>query len=102
MNTPQVVILSRVDLQDQLNKGILYGFRHMDNIRCHQIRNNIKNSWKEINISEPETYLFLGEEIGNKHLIGLYKSDINHIYIVKSFLDTILTVVPFNRKYFEY
>lgn len=34
-------------------------------------------------------------------LYGLYKSENNKIYIVKSFMDTVISVIPFNRKYFE-
>jgi len=101
MEIPQVVTLSRADLEDHINKCILYGNKYMCNIKCEKIRSNIKNSWKEIKLSEPDTYLFLGEEIGNKLLIGLYKTEQKHIYIVKSFLDTIIAVVPFNKKYFE-
>jgi hypothetical protein len=73
----------------------------MCNIKCNKIRSNIKYYWRDIKLSEPDTYIFLGEESETKLLFGLYKSDKKVVYIVKSFLDTILVVVPFSRKYFE-
>jgi hypothetical protein len=73
----------------------------MCNIKCKQIRSNIKYYWRDIKLAEPDTYIFLGEESETNQLIGLYKSDKRTVYIVKSFLDTIIAVVPFSRKYFE-
>lgn len=101
MDTPQVVLLSRYELNEHINKCILYDTKHMCNIKCNKIRNNVKNVWKEIKQSLPETYVFLGEDMDTKQLFGLYKTELKHIYIVKSFLDTIIAVVPFHRKYFE-
>ena len=101
MDTTQVVLLSRYEINDHINNCVLYGNKYMCNIKCEKIRNNIKHILKEIKQSYPETYVFLGEDMATKQLFGLYKTEHKHIYIVKSFLDNIIAVVPFNRKYFE-
>jgi hypothetical protein len=101
MDTPLVILLSRHEIEEHINNCILYGSKYMSNIRCEQIKNNIKHVWKDIKQAIPETYVFLGEDINTKQLFGLYKTEQKTIYIVKSFLNTIIAVVPFHRKYFE-
>jgi hypothetical protein len=99
MNAPQLIVIARLELE-QIIREKKVETELSSNITCPAIREKIKLAWKDAKYSLPETYIFLGQ-YPNAYLYGLYKSSNNRIYIVKSFLDTILNVVPFNKKYFE-
>lgn len=101
MNKPELIIISKASIDDKIHQYInnLGNANYFANINCRIFNNVIKEVYKEIKLSISETYIFLGQH-PNAFLYGLYKSD-NNIYIVKSFMDTVMCVVPFNKKYFE-
>lgn len=102
MFKPQLIIISRDNIEEKIKEYTINGDDNhcISKITCNLIREKIKNVWKEVKYSLPETYIFLGQ-YPNAFLYGLYKSENNKIYIVKSFMDTVISVVPFNKKYFE-
>ncbi len=102
MSRPELIIISRDSIKEKISEYTLnnYEFEYVSKITCQNIRDNIKNVWKEAKLSLPETYIFLGQ-YPNAILYGLYKSDNNKIYIVKSFMDSVVSVVLFHKKYFE-
>ncbi len=62
----------------------------------HNIRKEIKYALGEINHSLEGTYVFLCQD--DALLYGLYKGEDSKIYLVKSFMDSIILVVRFDRK----
>lgn len=102
MSEPELITISRDNIEEKIAEYTKNGCEHhcFSKITCHLIREKIKSIWKEAKYSLPETYIFLGQ-YPNAFLYGLYKSENNKIYIVKSFMDTVISVIPFNRKYFE-
>ena len=102
MTEPQLVVISKHSVEEKIHEYTISGSENpiFPNINCPLIRENVKNIWKEVKYSLPETYIYLGQ-YPNAFLYGLYKSENNKIYIVKSFMDTVINVVPFNKKYFE-
>jgi hypothetical protein len=102
MSKTQFITISRDDVEEKIWECIRNGSKNElpSNITCPVIRENFKSVWKEAKHSLPETYIYLGQ-YPNAFLYGLYKSENNKIYIVKSFMNNVINVVPFNKKYFE-
>ena len=102
MSEPELIVISKDNIEEKIRENYISGFECQCNskITCHFIKEKAKSVWREANHSLPETYTFLGQ-YQNVFLYGLYKSENNKIYIVKSFMDIVINVVPFNKKYFE-
>jgi hypothetical protein len=64
---------------------------------AHNIKKEIKFALNELNHSLEGTYVFLCQD-NSAYLYGLYKGEDSKIYLVKSFMDSIILVVRFNRK----
>ena len=104
-NNPQVIMISKDSIEEKIKEYLLYGFSDKCHfkIECETIKQIVPKIRKECHLSLPETYVYLGQ-YPSAYLYGLYKCEINnvnYIYIIKSFMDTVLHAVPFNRKYFE-
>jgi len=102
MSEPELIVISKDNIEEKIRENFISGFEYQctSKITCQLMRDNIKRVWKEAKISLPETYIFLGQ-YPNAILYGLYKSENNKIYIVKSFMDSVISVIPFHKKYFE-
>jgi hypothetical protein len=64
---------------------------------CHNIRKEIKCALSELNHSCEGSYVFLCQD-NFIYFYGLYKGEDSKIYLVKSFMDSIILVVRFHRK----
>ena len=69
----------------------------MSETAAHNIRKEIKFALNELNHSLEGTYVFLCQD-NSAYLYGLYKGEDSKIYLVKSFMDSIILVVKFDRK----
>jgi len=98
----ELIIISKYNIGEKNQEYLIHDSYHqcISKITCQSIREKSKSVWKEAKYSLPETYIFFGQ-YPNAFLYGLYKSENNKIYIVKSFMDTVINVIPFNKKYFE-
>jgi len=63
----------------------------------HDIRTEIKYALNELKYSWEGTYVFLCQD-NSALLYGLYKGGDSKIYLLKSFMDSIILVVKFDRK----
>ena len=62
----------------------------------HDIRKDIKYALCELKHSWNGTYVFLCQD--DALLYGIYKGEDSKIYLVKSFMDSVILVVRFDRK----
>lgn len=64
---------------------------------AHNIRKEIRYALSELTHSWEGTYRFLCQD-NSAILYGLYKGEDSKIYLVKSFMDSIILVVKYERK----
>ena len=97
----QKVILTADSIEEKIQEYLVYGLNYQTHSKIYseEIKTNLPIVWRECHLALPGTYVYLGQ-YPSAILYGLYKCDNNHIYIVKSFMDTVMHVVPFHRKYF--
>jgi hypothetical protein len=103
----QTIKLDKKEIEDNINRHKFNEFNPLLNISwpemiisetaAHNIRKEIKFALSELNHSWEGTYVFLCQD-NSVYLYGLYKGEDSKIYLVKSFMDSIILVVKFERK----
>jgi hypothetical protein len=78
-------------------RGDIWPDMNISKTALEGIRKEIKYALSEINHSSEGTYVFLCQD-NDAFLYGLYKGEDSKIYLVKSFMESIILVVRFNRK----
>jgi hypothetical protein len=103
----QTINLDKKEIDDNIKYHKFNEFNEMLNIKwpvmilpetvIHCLRKEIKSALSELNHSCEGTYRFLCQD-NSVFLYGLYKGEDSKIYLVKSFMDSIILVVKYERK----
>jgi hypothetical protein len=103
----QTIKLDKKEIDENIKYHKFNEFNEMLNIKWpemiisetagHNIRKEIKFALSDLNHSWEGTYRFLCQE-NSVYFYGLYKGEDSKIYLVKSFMDSIILVVRFDRK----
>jgi apolipoprotein N-acyltransferase len=103
----QTIKLDKKEIDDTIKYHQFNEYNAMLNIKwpimiipetaIHNIKKTIKSALSEINHSWEGTYVFLCQD-NDAFLYGLYKGEDTKIYLVKSFMNSIVLVVKFDRK----
>ena len=107
MKMSQTIKLDKKEIDDNIKFHKFNEFNEFLNITwpvmvlsetaAHNIRKEIKFALSELNHSWEGTYRFLCQD-NDVFLYGLYKGEDSKIYLVKSFMDSIILVVKYDRK----
>jgi hypothetical protein len=103
----QTIKLNKREIEDNIKFHKFNEFNPILNVRWpemvisktagHNIRKEIKYALSELKHSWEGTYVFLCQD-NSAYFYGLYKGEDSKIYLVKSFMDSIILVVKFDRK----
>ena len=100
----QTIKLNKKEIDDNINRhkfndlrGDIWPDMVLSETVIHFFRKEIKYALSEITHSWEGTYRFLCQD-NSVFLYGLYKGEDSKIYLVKSFMDSIILVVKYERK----
>lgn len=100
----QTIKLDKSEIEDNINRhmfnklrGDIWPAMIIPEKAIYSIKKEIKFALSELHNSWEGTYVFLCQDNAT-FLYGLYKGEDSKIYLVKSFMDSIILVVKFDRK----
>lgn len=100
----QTIILNKREIEDIIQENEFSEFLGFKLFETQFTQSALHGIKKEINYSLNQfrhcwegTYVFIFQD-NSSFMYGLYKAENSKIYLVKSFMDTILSVVKFERK----
>ncbi len=100
----QIIKLDKKEIDDNIKQNIfnqsigqIWPSMVLSETTIDCIKKEIKFALHEINHSYEGTYVFLCQE-NNVFFYGLYKGEDSKIYLVKSFMGSVILVVKYERK----